>query len=266
MVMYFILGGVIMELKNEERFTNKADLYKKFRPTYPKELIDYLYSQVGFSQESIITDIGSGTGIFSRLLLERGSFVYCVEPNEDMRQTAEKDLLAFKNFESVNAPAENTGLQDKSVDFVTAAQSAHWFDRETFKSECRRILKPGGKVAFVWNIRDFDSEIIKKEYDVREKYFVDRKGLGDRSGHTKNYMLDFFLDEIREEKTFNNDLQLEKERFIGMNLSSSSAPKEEQHPKKYHGFVCELGGLFDEYSRNGILNYPHFTQSEVGRV
>jgi len=54
-----------MELKNEERFSNKADLYKKFRPTYPKEFIDYLYSQVGFSKESIIADIGSGTGIFS---------------------------------------------------------------------------------------------------------------------------------------------------------------------------------------------------------
>ena len=258
-----------MELKNEERFTNKADLYKKFRPTYPKELIDHLYSQVGFSQESIIADIGSGTGIFSRLLIERGSFVYCVEPNEDMRQTAEKDLSVFENFASVNAPAENTGLKDKSVDFVTAAQAAHWFDTQMFKSECRRILKPGGKVAFIWNIRDFDSEIvsfIKKEYDVREKYFLDRKGLGDRSGPTKDYMLDFFADKIREEKIFRNDLQYDKEGFIGMNLSSSSAPKKEQHLEKYHGFVCELGRLFDEYSINGILNYPHFTQSHIGRV
>ncbi|MCL2518592.1 MAG: class I SAM-dependent methyltransferase [Oscillospiraceae bacterium] len=255
-----------MELKNEERFTNKADLYKKFRPNYPKELINYLYSQVGFNQESIIADIGSGTGIFSRLLLERGSFVYCVEPNEDMRRTAEKDLSSFDNFVSVNAPAENTGLQNKSVDFVTAAQAAHWFDRQTFKSECRRILKPGGKVAFVWNIRDFDSEIVKKEYDVREKYFVDRKGLGDKKGPTKNYMQDFFSDKIREEKNFKNDLQYDKEGFIGMNLSSSFAPKEKQHPEKYHGFVCELSELFDEYSINGILNYPHYTQIEFGRV
>ena len=125
---------------NEERFTGKADVYKKFRPSYPKELIDYLYSQVGFSQDSVIADIGSGTGIFSRLLLECGSQVYCVEPNDDMRQTAEKDLAGFRNFISVNAAAENTGLQEKSVHFVTAAQAFHWFDRQAYKLECQRIL------------------------------------------------------------------------------------------------------------------------------
>jgi ubiquinone/menaquinone biosynthesis C-methylase UbiE len=166
-----------MELKNEERFSNKADLYKKFRPTYPKELIDYLYSQVGFNQESIIADIGSGTGIFSRLLIEQGSFVYCVEPNEDMRRTAEKDLSEFENFVSVNAPAENTGLQDVSVDFITVAQAIHWFDRQAFKSECRRILKPGGKVVLIWNERDYENEIIKKEYFIRAKYAVETNGL-----------------------------------------------------------------------------------------
>jgi len=90
-----------MELKNEERFSNKADIYKKYRPSYPKELIDYLYSQVGFRQDSIIADIGSGTGILSCLLLERGSLVYCVEPNADMRKVAEKDLSGFKNFTSI---------------------------------------------------------------------------------------------------------------------------------------------------------------------
>jgi len=110
---------------NEERFTGKADIYKKYRPSYPKELFDYLYSQVGFGKDSVIADIGSGTGIFSRLLLERGSKVCCVEPNGDMRQTAEKDLSQFENFVSVSGNDKNTGLQDKSVDFITAAQAFH---------------------------------------------------------------------------------------------------------------------------------------------
>ena len=253
-------------MSNEERFAGKADIYKKFRPTYPKEFIDYLYSDIGFTDKSVIADIGSGTGIFSRLLLEQGSFVYCVEPNEDMRRVAEQDLSEYKNFVSVNAPAENTGLKDNSVDFITAAQAAHWFDREAFKSECRRVLKPGGKVAFVWNIRDFESEIVKKDHAIREKYCVDRKGLGDKNGPTKDYMLDFFADKIREEKNFRNDLRLDRENFIGRNLSASYAPQEETNPEKYHGLVCELGELFDEYNINGILNYPHFTQSEIGMV
>ena len=160
-------------MKNEDRFTSKADIYKKYRPTYPTELIDYLYAQAGFSKESIVADIGSGTGIFSRLLLERGNRVYCVEPNGDMRQTAEKDLSSFENFYTVGAPAENTGLLERSVDFVTAAQAFHWFDRQRFKSECRRILKDCGKVLLVWNIRDYECEVIKKDYAIREKYRID---------------------------------------------------------------------------------------------
>lgn len=227
-----------MELKNEDKFSNKADLYKKFRPTYPKELIDYLYSQVGFSQESIIADIGSGTGIFSRLLLEQGSFIYCVEPNEDMRQAAEKDLSVFKSFVSVNAPAENTGLQDKSVDFITVAQAIHWFDRQMFKSECQRILKPAGKVVLVWNERDYENEIIKKDYIIRAKYAIETNGLGSGGGKKHNYAW-LFLDGIYEYRIFNNDLYFDKEGLIGRNLSTSYAPKEEQHPEKYHGLVSE---------------------------
>jgi SAM-dependent methyltransferase len=254
-----------MEIKNEERFSNKADLYKKFRPTYPKELMDYLYSQVGFNQESIIADIGSGTGIFSRLLIERGSFVYCVEPNEDMRRTAEKDLSVFENFASLNGTDKNTGLHDASVDFITVAQAIHWFDRQVFKSECQRILKPGGKVVLIWNERDYENEIIKKDYIIRAKYAVEKNGLGSGRGKYHNYH-DFFMDGIYEYKTFNNDLHFDKEGYIGRNLSTSYAPLKETDPEKYYGLVRELSEFFDEYSVNEILNYPHFTQSHIGRV
>jgi Methylase involved in ubiquinone/menaquinone biosynthesis len=94
-----------------------------------------------------------------------------------MRQAAEKDLSVFKNFVSVNAPAENTGLQDKSVDFITVVQAIHWFDRQMFKSECQRILKPAGKVVLVWNERDYENEIIKKDYIIRAKYAIETNGL-----------------------------------------------------------------------------------------
>jgi 16S rRNA A1518/A1519 N6-dimethyltransferase RsmA/KsgA/DIM1 with predicted DNA glycosylase/AP lyase activity len=94
---------------NEEKFTGKADIYAKYRPTYPDSLMDYLYSQVGFQKSSVIADIGSGTGKFSQLLLQRGSLVYGVEPNEDMRRTAEKELSQYPDFISVDAPAESTG-------------------------------------------------------------------------------------------------------------------------------------------------------------
>jgi len=251
---------------NEERFTGKADIYKKYRPTYPKELIEYLYSQVGFSQNSVIADIGSGTGIFSRLLLERESTVYCVEPNEDMRQTAEKDLSEFENFISVNGNDKSTGLQNKSVDFITVAQAFHWFDRQAFKLECQRILKDGGKVVIIWNERDYEREIVQKDYAIRGKYAVgDKKGLGANQGPRKGW-IDFFVGGVCEYKTFPNDLILNRETYIGMNLTRSYSPKEEQEPEKYYGFVKEMNELFDVYSVNGILNYPHFTEIYVGNV
>ena len=187
-------------IKNEERFTGKADIYQKFRSSYPEELIDYLYSMIGFCHDSVIADIGSGTGIFSRLLLERGSHVYCVEPNDDMRRSAEnhlRDTVGFKYFTSIKAPAENTGLQEGSIDFVTAAQAFHWFDSEAFKLECRRILKSGGKVVLIWNTRDYESELIKKDYAIRRKYCIDTKGLG-ITDIPEDF--DFFLDKTYEEE------------------------------------------------------------------
>ena len=253
-----------MELKNEERFAGKADIYKKFRPTYPQELIDYLYSQIGFNLDSIVADIGSGSGIFSRLLLERGNRVYCVEPNEDMRRTAELDLTEFKNYISVNASAENTSLENVSIDFITVATAFHWSNKGAFKLECKRILKNNGKIVIIFNNIDNEHEVAKKDYEIREKYCVDRKGLG--RGFTKNAVNNFFLNNDFEYQTFRNDLIFDKESFIGRNLSTSYAPKEETDPEKYHGLVRELSEFFDEYSSNGVLLFPHFSMSFIGRV
>lgn len=254
---------------NEERFTGKANIYKKFRSSYPKELIDYLYSNIGFSKDSVIADIGSGTGIFSRLLLEKGSHVYCVEPNDDMRKVAENDLGGtdgFSNYISIKASAENSGLPEGSIDFVTSAQAFHWFDLGVFRSECRRILKDNGKVILVWNIRDYESELIKKDYVLRKKYCVNTKGLGIGKTDIPADLCNFFLDKTYEEKTFRNDLVIDRETYIGMNLSRSYSPSEDKYPDKYQGLVKELGELFDEYNTNGLINFPQFTKSYIGKI
>jgi len=252
-------------IKNEQRFTGRAEIYKKYRSSYPKELIEYLYSQVGFKNGSIIADIGSGTGIFSRLLLEKGSSVYGVEPNEDMRLMAENDSGGFENFISINAPAENTGLKANSVDFITAAESFHWFDMELFRAECRRILKNGRKVVLTWNRRDMASDFAKKCYEIRLKYCIDTKGLGENGGPPK-YIYRFFADGSCEKKAFRNDMTLDRETYIGMNLSRSYAPKEDKHPDKYYGFVEEMNALFDEHSVNGKILFGQYAESYVGKI
>jgi len=250
---------------NEERFSGKAEIYQKYRSSYPDDLINYLCTSIGFHKNSVIADIGSGTGIFSRLLLERGCFVHCVEPNDDMRRIAEDDLAGFPNFMSVRASAENTGLPSESVDCITAAQAFHWFDRPAFQPECRRILKKGGKVVLIWNIRNYESAVIKDDYLIRGKYCVDTKGLGENGGPPKDIAC-FFSGDACVERTFHNDLLIDREAYIGMNLSRSYSPREEQNPEKYREFIKELNGIFDTYQENGLLRFPQFTKSYSGEI
>ena len=254
-------------VKNEERFTGKADVYKKFRTSYPKELIDYLYSKIGFSRDSTIADIGSGTGIFSRLLLERGSNVYCVEPNDDMRQVAENELRNFagyKNFISIKATAENTGLPEKSIDFITAAISFHWFNRTAFSIECHRILKDDGKVVLIYDIGD-KTEFIKKYLDIWEKYRLDSKQPY-ITGEPPEDIRNFFQNSVCDEMSFINDIVWTRDSFIGRVLSRSYSPTKNNNPNEYYGLINELGILFDDYSIDGIINDPHFTKSYIGKV
>jgi ubiquinone/menaquinone biosynthesis C-methylase UbiE len=182
-----------------------------------------------------------------------------------MRRTADFDLAEFKNYISVDACAENTSLEAASVNFITAATALHWFNKEAFKSECKRILKDSGKIVIIFNNRDNEHEIVRKDHVLREKYAVgDKKGLG--RGFTRNSVNNFFLDNDFEYKTFRNDLLFDKESFIGRNLSTSYAPKAEKDTEKYIGLLRELEEFFDEYSTNGVLLFPHFSMCFIGRV
>ncbi|MFA9380397.1 MAG: class I SAM-dependent methyltransferase [Acetanaerobacterium sp.] len=250
---------------NEEKFTGKASTYSKYRPTYPKAYIDYLYSEVGLKEDSIIADIGSGTGIFSRLLLSRGSTVLGIEPNDDMRRFAEKDLAGFKGYTSIKASAENTALPDFSVDFITVAQAFHWFDRSSFRLECKRILKYSGRVILVWNSRDSFSDMIIQNDNINKRYCPEFKGFsGGNGGGSPEQYADFFKDGHCDCQTFTYDLVLDEQGFIGRNLSSSYAPKE--NTQGYHAYVEELSRLFSQYADHGSLRFPNMTRSYVGEV
>ncbi|MBQ9031061.1 MAG: methyltransferase domain-containing protein [Parasporobacterium sp.] len=91
-----------------KKFDGRAEDYTVGRPGCAQELVDYLYNRFEISDESVIADIGSGTGKFAKYLLDRGSEVYCVEPNPDMRHMAERELNGYTNFHSVIGTAENT--------------------------------------------------------------------------------------------------------------------------------------------------------------
>src|SRR6202007_464804 len=126
------------------RFSDRVENYVRYRPGYPAEVLRVLRDECRLSASDVVADIASGTGIWSRMLLENGNRVFGVEPNAEMRQAGERLLAEFDRFTSVPGTAEVTTLPDRSVDVVTAAQAAHWFDPERARPEFVPLLKPAG--------------------------------------------------------------------------------------------------------------------------
>ncbi|WP_160720508.1 class I SAM-dependent methyltransferase [Bacillus sp. USDA818B3_A] len=251
-------------MKSTDKFTDKAEVYAKSRPSYPSEYIDYLISEVSLNEDSMVADIGSGTGIFSRQLLERGYTVIGVEPNDDMRTVAEQTLKPYSGFISVKATAENTTINDNRIDLVTVAQAFHWFDMEPFRVECQRILKQDGRVALVWNSRDGASDLNKESAEVCQKYCPSFKGFSGGMEETPIAFQQFFKDGKYELKYFRNDLPFDLDGFLGRYLSASYSPKKTD--KEYQSFITALSNLFERYSRNGKIVIPNITRSYLENV
>ena len=257
---------------NETKFNGLGKIYSRYRPTYPKTFIDYLHFGIGISKGSIIADIGSGTGILTRQLLDIGKTVFAVEPNKDMRDIAESDLNGIESFRSVNATAESTTLDDRSVDFITVAQAFHWFDSAKFKSECKRILKPNGKAILVWNARVLsaesvkDSEVINRRFCPRFEGFNGgmRIALYNEVGLESGNEFDEFFSGEYEIMTFQNDQALDLDSFIGRTLSASYALKESD--EEYPAYIAALTTCFYKHAVDGEMIMPIVTTSYAGMV
>src|SRR5262245_47354984 len=130
-----------------ERFSDRADDYVRYRPGYPAEAISAILDGLGSSEHVRAADVGAGTGISARLLGDRGVHGIAVEPGEEMRRAAS----SHPRVQWTGGTAEATGLQSASVDLVLCAQSFHWFRPFPALTEFTRILRPGGRLALMWN-------------------------------------------------------------------------------------------------------------------
>lgn len=246
------------------KFTGKAGGYARYRPSYATEFIDYLATSNTLTKDSVIADIGSGTGILTKQLLDKGLRVLAVEPNADMRSVAERQLSEYTGFVSVPGTAEETTLAATSVDLAVAAQAFHWFDHDRFKDECRRILKPGSKVALVWNSRDENSPVVREMDDINVRYCPTYVGVSGGIENDKRVFERFFAEGIYEFKTFRNDAEYDLEGFVGRNLSGSYAPREGDI--NYQPYVMSLERLFFQYCDGVSIAVPSWTRSYAGHV
>lgn len=253
-------------MDNTVKFTGKADIYAKYRPSYPDALLDYLITAGGLPESAHVADIGAGTGKLSERLLAGSLRVTAVEPNDDMRGEAEKWLGARNGYQSVSGTAEHTGLPDGTVDLVTVAQAFHWFDPIAFKAECRRILKPGAQVALIWNTSGQETALHADVKELFQKLHPESDETAPSgTDHTPVSTLESFYENGTFETTdFPNDRTLTLEAFIGFNLSKSYSPQ--RGDASYGAFAEELTALFHKHSRNGTLVLHEVTRCNLGRV
>ena len=244
------------------KFSGLADVYARGRPSYAEALLEALYTRYGFSERSVVGDIGSGTGKFARQLLDRGSFVYCVEPNGDMRAAAGRELAAYPNCRIVDGTADSTTLADGSVDFVTAAQAFHWFDPHAFQKECGRILKKEGKALLIWNMRGMTDPVNQACFEIFRRYCPAFQGFGGGIQRDDIRIRQFFGGSYTYME-YENPLCYDRVRFISRSLSGSYSLR--PGDKDYASYLEALTELFDRYARNKVLCIPNKTVAYMGR-
>jgi SAM-dependent methyltransferase len=239
-----------------ERFSNRVENYVKYRPAYPKEILEVFRDEMNLTKMSVIADIGSGTGISAKVFLENDNVVYGIEPNAAMRAAAENFLKHFQRFRSVDGTAEDTNLPDNSVDFIIAAQAFHWFDAEKTRVEFKRILRENGYAALIWNERQLDTNDFLREYEeLLKKYGADYEKVR-HDNIDREILKEFFQCEFAQ-KTFLNVQTLDFDGLKGRLLSSSYMPAETD--SRFEPMVKELKRLFDNHAEQGKIQILYNT-------
>lgn len=249
---------------NVERFSTRVENYVRYRPGYPAAVLGLLRDECGLAPASAVADVGSGTGILAELFLKNGNRVYGVEPNREMREAGERLLAAYPDFVSVDGRAEATTLADASVDFVTAGQAMHWFDREGARREFARILRPGGPVVVVWNERLTAGTPLLEAYErLLLTYGTDYREVSHK--YAEESLIEPFYGPGRARlKTFPNRQVFDFDGLKGRLLSASYVP-EPGHPN-FLPMMRELAALFDEHQEAGRVFVEYETKVYYGRL
>jgi SAM-dependent methyltransferase len=251
------------ESRATERFSNRVENYVRFRPHYPSEVLDLLKADCELTADAVIADVGSGTGFLAELFLANGNRVFGIEPNREMREAGERLLQKYPGFSSIAATAEETSLPQASVDFITAGQAFHWFDRERGRQEFIRILRPGGWVVLIWNDRRTDSTPFLSEYErLLLAYATDYQQVNHKRIDAA-VLREFFGGEPTK-KTLPTRQHLDFPGLAGRLLSSSYVPEAGQ--PRYQEMLEALKRLFGGHQQGDRVTVEYDTLVYYGRL
>jgi SAM-dependent methyltransferase len=139
-------------------YTREADTYVRGRPDYPDGILGWLRDAVQLSSGVRVADVGAGTGKFTRLLAATGADVLAIEPVDTMRT----ELAGLSGVVAVAGTAQALPVEGATLDAVTCAQAFHWFASRAALDEFARVLRPGGRLALVWNVRDESVDWVRR--------------------------------------------------------------------------------------------------------
>ena len=246
----------------EQRFSDRVENYIKYRPGYPPQILSLLQSHANLNSNSVVADIGSGTGISTEFLLAIGCKVLAVEPNLEMRSAAERLLSHQPNFMSINGIASATTLDDASVDLIVAAQAFHWFNQTETRAEFSRILKPQGQIALIWNERKLDgSEFLKAYETLLLKHGTDYASI--RHENVDTVALTEFFHGPFTEHSFANSQRFDFAGLKGRLLSCSYAPA--IHHPGHAAMITELENIYQKHAVDDCVTFEYRTVVYLGR-
>jgi SAM-dependent methyltransferase len=244
-----------------ECFSKRAAYYAKYRPKYASETLPTLQTECGLTPEMVIADVGSGTGNLAEILLRNGNHVFGIEPNADMRTTAESLLSTWiesGTFASINGTAEATTLPAASADMITAGQAFDWFDPVRTKAEFERILKPDGWIVLVRNIWLRDTTDYSRAYgQIVRKYSLPSPPSPDPD-------LDAFFGGGYTTREVDNARLETLESIVGGMLSASFGPVPDS--PAHHAMAAELTVWFETYQQDGYIRIEIKTEIMWGKL
>ncbi len=245
------------------RFDDRAQAYAQHRPDYPDAALDSIITTCRLGPQSLLVEVGSGTGIASRQFAGRGIPVLGLEPNDQMRAQAEAATptggTCPPRYQS--GTAEATGLPDASADAVLAAQAFHWFEPETALREFCRILRPDGWVVLMWNERDESDPFTRAYGDVLRTVRDTGRVESDRA-HGGASLLQSPLFCHGRRLDFPHRQQLDEEGLLGRAFSASYIPAGGSEGEAVAG---RLRDVFARFEREGQVALRYTTSVYLGQ-
>jgi ubiquinone/menaquinone biosynthesis C-methylase UbiE len=253
-----------MTVDHTRRFDGRVDAYRRFRPTYPREIVDFLGERCALTTNSVIADVGAGTGLLSELFLRNGNSVFAIEPNDEMRSACKELEATYPHLASVKGTAECTCVADHSIDFVAVGRAFHWFDEEKCLKEFRRILKPSGWLAILNLGRREGREPLLQDYDeLLVTHGSDYAAV--RAKHDLvNTNAKFFSDGEVHHVEFSRVEELSYETLEGRTLSMSVMPLPGN--SRFPAMKRALEDYFCRYESNGRIKIPLICHLYVGQL